>query len=291
MPSLDEIKKAIQKMWQIAWDFSALDGSGQTMGNLVALPAQGGSSSGFHLPEQDIYPYFSLLLESLPGMEWPMLLEAYQRTKADSKLDASSWDTSLMTGFPRFLAEASEPAVIKSTVRQFPFLPELAWYEWLDYLVNIEGKMQEPRGFTPHIPQAEYELGRLKPYWNPHCRYHCFSYPITTIMETLKDDFSPSERRMTLWEIQPEETRLLIYRHSMATRGQYYKLTDYGYNLFYYLTPENTYLEGLRLVQMATTEYREVPQHLFLENVLTDLQGFFHEELLFGSCPALILKQ
>jgi len=248
-----------------------------------------------------IHPYCRTVLEDLLGIDWLATADAYRRQHPNPSFQLHN----AVSEFSAFLAAAygkaqpSKPSAkmtasimqnLHGAVRQFPFLPELARYEWLEVVVCQEPDQKASPTLQPDIPLDVHRLDRVRPYWNPHLRLQQFDYPIPAIISLISET-PPAALKTSLAHVQPEPAQILIYRDPATLKARYFQLNPASAALLIKLINlslpgKQPYLWQLRNLKQQEPLFRDIPDTAFYPQALQMLVHCQQAGILLGSLPA-----
>lgn len=218
---------------------------------------------------QSIYPYTYQFM-SANGRDakiWEALVEDYRRAypNPSHKLMGA------VEHFPEFLSQQED------WLAQYPFLSELALYEWLEMQVLNLPDSHPPMAHPHGLPSLD-ELAHYAPVWNPSRVLQHFEYPIPeliTLIQTHVELENPSNAEAEL-KTEPQPLDILIYRDPHLLHVRFFCLNG---------------LTNL-LIQLSTAQpgvaYREILEQL--REIIPALQDMPMAELeaqaigLFQTC-------
>ena len=132
---------------------------------------------------------------ALDRAAWPELVESYRRAYPNP----SHRLMGAVENFPRFLAEQAE------WMARYPFLSELALYEWLEMVVlNVPAEQPVMTVTVSQALPALLAFDQAAPVWNAARVLQQFEYPIPQVIEGLQSEEQP------VAPIVPQPTEVLI---------------------------------------------------------------------------------
>jgi hypothetical protein len=171
-----------------------------------------------------------------------------------------------VSGFHQYLASRMD------WMAQYPFLSDLALYEWLEMEVLNLPDASPPDTLKFEVPALE-DFNAFYPVWNPAKRLQAFAYNIPVLLDQLKQ-----KQRNPQWEqVLPNPVDILIYRDPVSLGVRFFYLNDMTASLLR-LSVDCSYQDALLLLK------RELP---LLEGVPIDViqlqaQGLFQNCLQQG---------
>lgn len=159
---------------------------------------------------ESVFPYVRTLL----GERWAEVTEAYfYQVPCPSFLIVDYG-----RGFSEFLSAEAErfPA--------FPYLPELAAYEWVEVELQNALNPNYPAALNPVVPTDVQSFAQLSPVLNETAVFLPCQYPIPDILENLDTAAQQGE----IWDgdgITPNPTFLWVFRNAQSPyHCRYFKL-------------------------------------------------------------------
>ncbi len=140
-----------------------------------------------------IYPLTFKLLEDCPEIDLKLVTDYIYRYPNPGYRMISVAET-----FPEFLAE-------QESLERFPFISELALYEWAEAELLSAPNPLLPEDLLHVVPQTPEELQRFAPVMNPVSRLLSLTYPIPTLIDQMKTNTPES--------LPQKDTLILIYRY------------------------------------------------------------------------------
>jgi hypothetical protein len=211
--------------------------------------------------------------------QWYDWVEQYRRQHPNPSFQLYQ----VASGFPAFLATQTE------TVAKYPFLLDLARYEWLEIEVLNAPNTERPEGFEPAVPDTVDELADWCPVPNQARRFARFDYNVPGILEALNDiDEDSDTEQEALDTLAPEPTpcEILMYRDLDTHHARFFVLTPLTATLLQALTPDRTYLNTLAILQETEPSLQAVPFDTLLKQALALIQHCHTQHMFHGSAPA-----
>jgi hypothetical protein len=160
------------------------------------------------------FPYCRHLL----GEAWPELCEAYRRRYPNRSYQLYR----CAENFSEFLA------CQEVWMKRFPFLAELALYEWLEVVVENAPEQQFPSDTQMIVPSNPDEMALATPVWNTASDLRLWSYPIPRLIEAMEIDLETDFADKAAWPetlaIMPQTVSLYIYRDTDTHRARFFEL-------------------------------------------------------------------
>jgi hypothetical protein len=147
-----------------------------------------------------VYPYCSKLL----AQKWPDIVDDYLRRYPPEHHNFNR----LCARFPEYVTKYGG-----SLLERYPFLPELADYEWIE----LE-KMEEPADIKrfPHSELSDLtQIASLRPVLNPTAIIRRYSYNVLDIGDTIEHEGKLARK------VHPDETLVAIYRDPETHRCRF----------------------------------------------------------------------
>lgn len=165
--------------------------------------------------------------------------------------------------FPQFLRE-----FCPDLLEKFPYLAELADYEWLEMeLLEVDTAISVTSKTPLNDPQAFVKLG---PILNPTLRVHSYKFPIQHIVDLIEDDKGFRKK------FKPEECHVAMYRDPFSHKVRIVEL-DANAKLLLSEANNSSYADLARLCVELNPEMD--PQSTVSEVI--ELIEQFHEINLF----------
>lgn len=167
---------------------------------------------------QSIYPY-SYRLISRNGKreaEWETLAWQYRRAYPNRSYKLMG----AVCFFSDFIAKQSE------LITLYPYLSDLARYEWLEMLVlNKENNLpdNESAMADKFLPEPE-NFFRYRPVWNQARQLETLQYPIPEILDRLNESDFSQDAVSKLKKISPKPIDVLIYRDPQNLEARFFCL-------------------------------------------------------------------
>ncbi len=210
-----------------------------------------------------IYPACAKVI----GKHWVGAVEAYMETCPPDHYNLNR----SAENFSKFLETHNKP-----WLKKFPFLPELADYEWIEMEV-LECDKESTVGTALSLDSPEKFQG-YAPVVNSVLITRRYEYPIARIIDLLSDDETlPSK-------IKPEPVILAVYREPDEQDSKFLELTELAYKLIEQARNQPTtyaHLVGFAIEASGSTD----PEAMILEflELVERLQSL---KLFLGSVAA-----
>lgn len=189
---------------------------------------------------ESIFP----LTRSILRDDWPEVVQQYfwQHPPASYRLMLAG------KAFVQFLGQVAN-------VRDaYPFLPDLALYEWLEAELLSAPDPVYPAGLVSAVPQTDAALHAMAPVVNRVSSLIQLAYPIPRLVEHLQ---AHGVSGLTEGQWQPDPVVILVYRSQSPYRCRFFQLTpllaawlsvvkaadDQGQNLTYQQTLDPLYAQ------------------------------------------------
>lgn len=251
MPSLQEIEKAMSILWmdQEARDWLLSDNDEKTAPALVLsfdpsiiaqLDRKGASvyarsiTYEHHSMADRIFPFCAKAL----GNAWDQLVVDYYKIYPSSHFDFNK----ICLNFSRYLKEARQDDVLE----KFPYLAELAEYEWLE-LEKLEDPHDIIRAENVQIDGLE-KINSYAPVLNPTLSLCKFSYPIGDIASYLEKSKRPRKK------FAAKNCRMVIYRDPETNNARFVELGEASAAIVEMAKTDASYMDLLKLTLSLTTE-------------------------------------
>jgi hypothetical protein len=214
---------------------------------------------------QNIYP-FTYQLISNNGKDdatWNDLAEAYRRTHPNVSYKLLG----AVEAFPQFIAGQAK------WMKRYPFLNELALYEWLEvHVLNLPDAHSEI-DLVGALPELS-EFQSYKPVWNEARVLQHFEFPIPDIIAALQAEPDVP------FSVAPQAVDVLIYRDPETLEARFFCLNGITSALIQISTtqPDGSYTQVLQQLKAATP----VLQTMSLEVIMTQAAQLFQNCLSIG---------
>ncbi len=223
---------------------------------------------------QNIYPYTYRLLceEGDKESDWVALVEQYRRAYPNQSYKLMG----AVCAFPEFLAEQGE------LISKYPFLPDLALYEWLEMVVlNLPDASQ-----AIHLPgavPAPAEWAEYAPAWNPATQLRQFSYHVPEILELFNQEADGREL-LESGDIMKKPVDILIYRDPKTMEARFFCLNGLTTRLIQ-LSSESgvSYEAAIARLQQDLPALRDIPTDVMIQQAGGLFQMCLQNGMLLGS--------
>lgn len=236
---------------------------------------------------QNIYPYTYKLFsrEGEADAEWRRLAETFRRAHPNSSYKLMG----AVSTFPAFLEQQAD------WMAQYPFLADLALYEWLEMVVlNFPSSdFSAPSPDTPLelsvVPVDQWSV--YAPCWNPTRQLHGFQFNIPNILEYL----NTLENWVALWDandfIDPvfseNPVDILIYRDPHTLEARFFCLNALTAALIRDSSaPDRTYEQVISALLERTPSLKTVPGDILRAQAFELFRICQENGILTGSLPA-----
>lgn len=217
-----------------------------------------------------LYPYTKRFLED---EGWYKRVEVYRRLYPNRSYQLYR----VAESFPKFLAEQSD------LKKKFPFLSDLAYYEWYEIEVLNESDEPLPPNFQLGFPDSVEGMSYFAPVANSARRLHSYRYHIPELIEHLK---TVEKINAAKFKLPEKPSDIIIYRDSDTLSARFFMLTPLTGKFIAKLGPPLTYYEIFK----ALKEEEPMLQNLSLEQILPQglglIQQCFQQNIILGSVPA-----
>jgi hypothetical protein len=220
---------------------------------------------------QSIYPYTYHLLSDHGDSEddWKTLAGQYRRAypnQSHKLMDAVS-------SFPNFLSQQSD------LIEQYPFLADLAEYEWLEMEVMNLSDQPVVLDLANELPPVE-EWDDYRPVWNPAGRLQHFQFNIPEMLELLKQEDS----LLNVQDLPPAPVDILIYRDPETLDARFFCLNALTALLMQLSQEEDvSYLKALMQLQEQNPVLQSVPLEVMLQQAVGLFTNCLETGMLLGS--------
>ena len=210
----------------------------------------------------------------LLGEDWEPLVEDYRRYYPNLTCRL------YLVGarFPEFLAEQ------ESVTEAFPFLPDLARYQWTESILSKAPNTPVEADFSDSYPDSEAMLRAFRPAWNPVSELLILTYDIPSlipILNAFSEEVEAAETALTApqWETLPESPgRFLIYREPDTHQIRFFKLNELIFKLITDPDPASSYYSRFeKLHQTMPALQRLNFQHVLDEGLVLLAYCFTHK--------------
>ncbi len=229
-----------------------------------------------------LFPYCRFLL----GDSWPEISEQYRRLHPNRSFQLYHCGQD----FPGFLEQQEELCTT------FPYLSELALYEWLEADVENAPDQSLPSSFMGEIPATPDDLQRYHPVWNAASSLNGWTYDIPLIitqlapmLEAFADDEAEADEISSALEnlsADPTAKSLLIYRDRLTHRARFFELNHLTSQLLKLSAdPHLSYFDLFSQLKQNTPALANIPLETILQQGQALLQQCQSAQILLGSAP------
>lgn len=218
-----------------------------------------------------IYPLTSKLLKSVSinGFKFKTLAEEYRRKHPNQSYRLLP----AVENFPAFLTTQ------ENLTNQFPFLPEMAAYEWEESLLeNAEDPLSDETIKAEVPTQGNWDS--LQPVWNPVSTILELNFDIPNVMNTIME----SE---TIEEINPEskKTWVLIFRAPTSFKVRFFILNPLTMALLERSSLQQSYKATIEALIEESPALKDMNRQSVLEQCFQLLNNCHQQHILLGSSP------
>ena len=219
-----------------------------------------------------IYPHTKRILtqKETNSTHWKPLVEEFRRMHPCTSyilLDA-------VEAFPVYLAT-------HASITDYPFLPEVALYEWLEAVVQNAPDPVIPAHLNASVPGIN-DLARLRPLWNGTGIVQSFAWPVTKILDTIRTLEDISTQTLTF---SPDPQQVLIYRDPLTMKARFFVLGELTARLLETLSGEVSYRAGLDALIAQIPRPDAMPENYITQQALSMLNHCLAQGILLGSVP------
>lgn len=216
-PSLHEVEQILSSLWlKEAVRKSFQKGEG----NIPPALARNIDKSGVELyatlidyGQQDlmasVYPYCAKILKK----KWEPTVREYFLTYPANHYNLNR----AAQRFPLFLKSEG-----KQFLQKYPFLVELAEYEWLELeLLEVDKDVTPQPNLVLSKPEQFIQFG---PLLNPALILRQYDYPISTVIEKI-------DKKQSISSIKPQPSRVAIFRHPLTNHCKYLDVGEIAFEV------------------------------------------------------------
>ncbi len=211
--------------------------------------------------------------------EWNSLVEKYRRQFPNRSFQLYH----VAQDFPEFVQGLS------GYMKKYPFLWDLALYEWLEIEVLNQEDDPLPSDLQPGFPAEPSMLSVFMPVLNPIRRQHTFQYPIPAILTeaSRREEVGQGFDAFTLdgQPVQPIETTMLIYRDPETFKARFFNLTPLTGALIEVMAEHQSYEVSFKLIHTSVEALAQVPYETLAQQGIGLLNQCFQQKILLGSVP------
>ncbi len=163
---------------------------------------------------ENIYPFTHQVLTHHQGEEnqWRGLVEAYRRACPNRSYSLIG----AICDFSQFLGKQS------ALMAEFPFIADLARYEWLEMAVLNDPEPALHEGLASMVPDVAL-FDQYQPVWNPIRRLYTFSYNIPVLLDAWKASPQSVLENPARFSV-PQD--LLIYRDPRTLDARFFVVNE-----------------------------------------------------------------
>lgn len=220
-----------------------------------------------------IYPYCYRLI-SRDGQwetDWSSLVEAYRRAYPNVSYKLMG----AVSSFPEFLA--GQCALLQG----YPFLPELALYEWLEMQVLNLPDSPIALSMQAAVPSLE-QWDAHAPVWNLARQLQAFQFHIPEILEAMNTE----ERDFQAATVLPKPVDILIYRDPQTLEVRFFCLNGLTAQLMQLSDRSNhSYSELMAALLAVSPVLQAVPAEIIRQQLYALFQTCLQNGMLLGSMP------
>jgi hypothetical protein len=172
--------------------------------------------------------------------------------------------------FPEYLLKFGD-----RYLRKYPFIAELADYEWLELELLEHPGQVKTFPYQPLTDAAQFEQQR--PVVNPVLAVRRYKYPITEIVEHLEDDCCLPK------DVEPKITQVAVYREPETHDCRFFELGQMAARVIEAAQEKPTAYKDLIALAVSTSGGMD-PQQCVLQ-CLEMIEKLQEVKLLVGSAP------
>lgn len=222
---------------------------------------------------QNIYPYTYRLLsrEGEREAEWVALAEQYRRGYPNQSYKLMG----AVCAFPEFLAEQG------NLIRKYPFLTDLALYEWLEMVVlNLPNPADEIQMASVPAPEA---WAQYSPVWNAAAELRRFNYHVPEILELFHLE-DTDWKSLESGKIPKKSVDILIYRDPQTMEARFFCLNGLTARLIQLSTDASiSYAEAITRLQQDLPTLQGIPAEVITQQAAGLFQMCLQNGMLLGS--------
>ncbi len=160
-------------------------------------------------------------------------------------------------------------------MRKYPFIAELADYEWLELEMLEHPGLIKTFPFEPLTESEQFE--RLRPVVNPVLALRRYKYPITEIVEHLESDCCLPK------DVQPKPIQVAVYREPESHGCRFFELGQMAARVIEAAQEKPTAYKDLIALAVMTSQGVD-PQQCVVQ-FLEMIEKLQEVKLLVGSAP------
>ncbi len=211
------------------------------------------------------------------GDDWDALVERYRRDHPS----VSYLLYKVAQHFPAFLSRQSD------LLNRFPFLPDLALYQWLDIEVYNAPDVVLPGAFFSELVWTEDLFERGRPYWNPVHRLVEFSYSVPDIIRAINEYDQTHDEDLPIPEgvipVEKQPTRMFIYRDPESLDVRFFQLNELTSALIQTSQTTHSYIDLFETLSKSLPALAQVPLETVVMEGAKLLQHCHQQGMLLGS--------
>ncbi|WP_303673922.1 HvfC/BufC family peptide modification chaperone [Vampirovibrio chlorellavorus] len=222
---------------------------------------------------ESIYPFtHQVLTYNQPDdSQWQGWVDAYRRAYPNRSYSLIG----AICDFPEFLER--QPALMV----EFPFIADLARYEWLEMAVLNDPEPDFSADLEPMVPEIAL-FGQYQPVWNPIRRLQTFSYQIPTLLDAWKASPQSVLESPALFQ---GELDVLIYRDFRTLDARFFVVNALTATLLRLSASGASYEAGLTALQAGIPALSQLPTDVLKEHARGLLENCLDQGILWGSVP------
>jgi hypothetical protein len=240
------------------------------------------------VPRESLYLYEELLYYSVEDTlsslfphaqkfltaHWHSWVEKFRRTYPNSSFQLYR----SAEKFPLFISQQPE------LMERFPFLLDLATYEWLEIdVLNDPDPVSKEDSFELGFPQSPEHFEDWSPVVNTARRIQSFQYNIPAFLESLKD--MEEDEILAIRGLPSSPSDILIYRDSENFQARFFQLTPLTTQLLLNLHGDLSYKDAFVALQKNTPALQKMALSALMAQGLGLLNQCFASNILLGSRP------
>ncbi|WP_373532322.1 putative DNA-binding domain-containing protein [Vampirovibrio sp.] len=218
---------------------------------------------------QNIYPFtYALLSQHGQDLQaWHTLVDDYRRHCPNRSYKLMG----AISNFHDYLATQAD------LMEHYPFLADLALYEWLEMEVLNLPDVALSSGLKPEVPGLT-QLGSFCPVWNPVKRLQGFHYNIPILLDQLQAKRSTAP----LASAPRDPVEILIYRDPETLEVRFFCLNEITASLMR-LSEAGSYHQALLALKLELPMLADIPAAVIAEQALALFQNCLQKGMLLGS--------
>jgi uncharacterized protein len=234
----------------------------------------------FNTVEDTMQGFFPFCKRFIEEDQWVPLIERYRRAYPNR----SYYLYKVGQDFPQFLTQD------KALVEKFPFLPDLALYQWLEIEIHNLPNFTYPLGFQPDLTWTPELIENRAPFWNPAAKLVSLSYPIPALIHHIKQliDEEPELDVIPegVFQVTEQPTMVFIYRDPETFQKRLFEVNSLTASLLHLSAASNqSFLELFQTLQATTPALQNLPLETIVVEGIKLLQNCHQQNMLLGSFP------